>query len=102
MKARHRQYVRIHSRQKQPVVLHLEPWGEEIQMRAGSWLDIAAEGPNDGCIEIEFESENIFVYGWSGSILSVYQNGEVCDCSLPAPALPGNADESLGPLPQEP
>jgi hypothetical protein len=87
--------MRIQSREKEPLMLHLEPWGDEVQMRAGSWYDIVAKGPTDGCIQIEVESGNIFLYGWSGSILSVYQSGDlVCDCSVPAPALPGNGEIS--------
>ena len=54
----------------------LEPWGEIYEMPAHASFDVVAEGPEDDTLEVQSTEEQITVYGWSGSIVWLYHNGE--------------------------
>lgn len=60
--------------------LVVEPWGREFILEPNSNVDIIIEGNTMlGCLEIESNEEGLIIYGWAGSIISIYQNGiEVC------------------------
>ncbi|ESK55263.1 hypothetical protein [Acinetobacter tjernbergiae] len=60
--------------------LVVEPWGREFILEPNSNVDIIIEGNIMlGCLEIESNEEGLIIYGWAGSIISIYQNGiEVC------------------------
>lgn len=55
--------------------LVLEPWGEEYTMRPSSKFDVVARGPVGDCLEVEVADDYIFVYGWPGSVVSLFQDG---------------------------
>ena len=50
------------------IKLILEPWAEEYEIENGMKIEIHASDPNDSSIEIEYEKENIIVYGWADSM----------------------------------
>lgn len=58
-----------------PLTLHLEPWGDQIELPPDVALDVVAKASNEGAFEINLGDDHIAVWGWTGSILSVYKDG---------------------------
>ena len=55
----------------------LEPWAEEIILKAGDQALIQARGPvEQPVIELEYREKVLIVYGWTGSKLEISINGE--------------------------
>jgi hypothetical protein len=82
--------LRLQNSDKVDMILHLEPWGEQFAMSAGTTLEIIAKGPDGDCLEIVFEDNNVLVYAWTGSVISVFQKGtKVFSCNIPVPPTPG-------------
>jgi hypothetical protein len=72
-----------------PIVLCLEPWRDELVMSPGSNYLIAFEGPEDGSPAVEWSEKRITVYGWSGTVASVFSGGHVVlTCSARVPEMP--------------
>lgn len=45
-------------------------------MPAGSTFQVKAEAKEQGEMEIQYEERAILVWGWTGSILTVFSNGK--------------------------
>jgi hypothetical protein len=58
-----------------PVKLVLEPWGDEFPLAGRASVDVLATGPSTGFLEVTFAHDRIVAYGWSGSIVRVFQEG---------------------------
>jgi len=92
----HTQRLRVSNIYSEPIILCLEPWADEILIPSKVSFEIVAEGPKGDHLEVTFEERRVSVYGWSGSILSVFQDGEkLLECAIPAPRTPRG---SLNPL----
>jgi hypothetical protein len=48
----------------------LEPWGEEHSLPRGATLTINAMGPEGDTLEVEYTTDGVTVYGWTGSTIS--------------------------------
>jgi hypothetical protein len=84
-----RQYLRIRNSRSEDLSIYIEPWGDELLIAADAICEIASDGPSDGFLEVESAEDRLTVYGWPGSTLSVYQDGQlVCDCTVQAPQTP--------------
>jgi hypothetical protein len=71
------------------VQFSLEPWADEVSMPPNGIFEIIATGPQGDCLEVMLGNDRITVYGWSGSVASVFNGREkVFDCQIPAPRLP--------------
>ncbi len=58
-------------------------------MPANGIFEILAKGPDGGYLEVALSDHRITVYGWSGSVASVSNGGQVVlDCQIPVPAIP--------------
>jgi hypothetical protein len=68
--------ISISNLRDKEVTFHLEPWGDQIPMPAGCTFQIIAEARDQGEFEIQYEEDNTIIWGWSGSILTVYCNGQ--------------------------
>jgi hypothetical protein len=69
----------------------VEPWANEFWMEPGETFEIVAHGPANGSLELAFGPESIVVFGWSGSLVAVYTDGERLDW-------PGDSDQPRVPL----
>jgi len=58
-----------------PVTFVLEPWGETYPMPVGAGFEIRAVGPVGGTLEIHEADQQVVVYGWPGSTVSVLRDG---------------------------
>ena len=66
----------ISNQSNRPLTLHVEPWGEQIPMPAGSRFQLVAVAKEQGEMEIQFEENDVLVWGWTGSVLTVFSNGK--------------------------
>jgi len=67
----------------------LEPWGEQYIMSPKASFVIVASAPLQGELEIEVDEKRIVVYGWSGSVVQLFQDGNnVGGSTQPVPPLP--------------
>jgi len=83
------EYLMIKNSHAQQQRLHIEPWAEELAISTNTTYQIVAEGPLSGCLEVEIAEGTITVYGWPGSVLTVFHGKKaLCECSTPAPPLP--------------
>jgi hypothetical protein len=53
----------------------LEPWGEEYMLAPGAVIEVVAEGPAGETLEVELAEDHITVYGWPGSLVTLFQDG---------------------------
>jgi hypothetical protein len=69
--------------------LYLEPWGETLWIPPTLTYRVVAKGPEGDSLHIEVAVGEITVYGWPGSVLSVFHSAEpVMECRVPVPSTP--------------
>ena len=68
--------ISIENLRDKEVMFHLEPYGEQIPMPAGCKFQIVAKAKEQGELEIQYEEDNILVWGWTGSVVYVYCDGQ--------------------------
>jgi hypothetical protein len=79
----------IRNAENEPVLLRLEPWANETRLASEKEYQVVFEGPAGESPGIELSKDGITAYGWSGSIASVYLDGElILACSTRVPAIP--------------
>ena len=89
MDENHTQHLRISNDYSEPITLCLEPWADEISILSKARFKIVAEGLKGDHLEVTYEERRISVYGWSGSTLSVFHDGErLIECAIPDPPTP--------------
>jgi hypothetical protein len=54
----------------------VEPWANEFWMEPRETFEVVAQGPASGSLELAFGPDAIVVFGWSGSLVAVYADGE--------------------------
>lgn len=60
------------------IKLILEPWAEEYSIEPNSEVEIIIEGDLEkGYLMIESDNENLIVYGWEGSFIQLFKDGEL-------------------------
>ena len=84
-----RQNLWIRNSEHTPIVLCVEPWGNELSIYNGNDYLVVFEGPEGECPAVEWSKERVTVYGWSGSIASIFLNGQiVLSCATRVPQMP--------------
>jgi hypothetical protein len=79
----------IRNAENEPVLLRLEPWADETRLASGKECQVVFEGPAGEWPGIEWSKNGITVYGWSGSVGSVYLDGKlILACPDRVPAIP--------------
>lgn len=56
---------------QEPLVLRIEPWGDEVSIQPGRSIDLLFVGPPGGTIEFETNSSEVVIYGWVGSTFEI-------------------------------
>jgi hypothetical protein len=83
------QHRRVRNDQPFSVQLSIEPWAEEVTMSPNGMFEVIAKGPQGDFLEVILGEHRITVCGWSGSVATVFRDGEmVLDCQIPAPRTP--------------
>src|SRR5438093_4625294 len=71
-----RRYVMLmRNKQEQSIQLILEPRGAEFEMPPGAGIEVRVEGPEGDPMEIDYQPDAIIVWGWTGAIMTAYQDG---------------------------
>jgi hypothetical protein len=94
------QHLRVRNDHPFAVQFSLEPWAEEVTMPPNGIFEIIAKGPHGDFLEVMLGDHRITVYGWSGSVASVFNGREmVLDCQIPAPRTPPRRSGDTGTTP---
>jgi hypothetical protein len=81
--------LRVRNASEAEVVFVLEPWGQQCPMAAGATFEVVARGPEGDGLEVDFGEGTVTVYGWTGSLVTVYDGRRiVADGDHPPPATP--------------
>ncbi|MEJ5139067.1 MULTISPECIES: hypothetical protein [Acinetobacter] len=60
------------------IKLVLEPWAEEFEVKPDSEVEIIIEGDlTKGYLMIESDNNSLIIYGWQGSLIQLYKDGEL-------------------------
>lgn len=59
---------------KEPLEIILEPWCEPYIIPPDATIEITSNVAPKEPVEIEFFRDRIIIFGWTGSILEVYQD----------------------------
>ena len=59
-----------------PITLHLEPWGEQYTMPPEATFLVVARGPEGDALEVECAEDHIVLYGWPGSVVTLFHAGK--------------------------
>lgn len=71
MKNHHRQTIVLRNREDEPILVRVEPWGDEITIQPGDVVFLRFEGPSGEPIEVETERGVLVVCGWVGSTVEI-------------------------------
>ena len=75
-----------------PITLHLEPWGERYTMPPEATFLVVAQGPEGDALEVECAEDHIVLYGWPGSVVTLFHAGKEVGASAaeraPVPLTP--------------
>jgi hypothetical protein len=65
--------------------------------RPGSKFEVQAVGPEGGFLELVWGNDEVTVYGWTGSMVSILAEGKevLGSFGLPAPPLPGSSEAKV-------
>lgn len=66
--------LRVTNEHDHPITLVVEPWAEEHLLEPNRSLEVVGSGP-PGVFEVSTCKDNVTVYGWSGSTVSVLRDG---------------------------
>jgi hypothetical protein len=67
--------TRLVNRRPDRLMLYLEPWGDAYEMPPDAAFEVVARGPQGDTLEVEFADDHIVLWGWGGSIVTVYYQG---------------------------
>lgn len=70
-----RETLKLNNGQVGPLLLCLEPLGEQIEMIPGQTYEVITAGGDQGSMEVIFESSKVIVYGWNNSDSAVFHDG---------------------------
>ena len=59
-----------------PITLHLEPWGEQYTMPPKATFLVFTRGPEGDALEVECAEDRIVIYGWPGSVVTLFHAGK--------------------------
>jgi hypothetical protein len=81
--------IRIQNAHPHPLTIHIEPWGDQIPMAVDATYELVAQGPVGDCLLLAVEEGRLLVWGWSGSVMSVFcEEKLLCACDPPVPITP--------------
>jgi len=71
--------LKVINRFPQRMMFVVEPWGAIFWMEPGDTFEVIAQGPVGSGLELVLEAGAIEVWGWTGSSVAVYRDGERLD-----------------------
>ena len=91
--------LRVCNSRSMALTFSLEPWGEQYKLAPEETFEIVARGPEGDSLEVEFADDQIILYGWPGSVVTLLYKGTELEAGgskhTPIPATPrGEAETS--------
>jgi hypothetical protein len=91
--------LRVYNSRSMALTFSLEPWGEQYKLAPEETFEIVARGPEGDSLEVEFADDQIILYGWPGSVVTLLYKGTELEAGgskhTPIPATPrGEAETS--------
>jgi hypothetical protein len=72
--------IRLSNTRKHRINVYLEPWGEVYPLEPNKQLRVDAVGPigvaPNNMLEIGFSDDSVTVWGWSGSGVTLHEEGQ--------------------------
>jgi hypothetical protein len=68
--------LRVCNARSFPMTLYLEPWGEQYTLAPEATFTAVARGPEGDTLEVEFADDHITLYGWPGSVVTLFHQGK--------------------------
>ena len=68
--------LRVSNARSVPLTLYLEPWGEQYTMAPEATFTAVAKGPEGDTLEVEWADDHIVLYGWPGSMVTLFHDGK--------------------------
>jgi hypothetical protein len=68
--------LRVYNARSVPLTLYLEPWGEQYTMAPEATFTAVAKGPEGDTLEMEWADNHIVLYGWAGSVVTLFHEGK--------------------------
>ena len=83
---------RMRNSRSRELRFYLEPWGEQYKMAPDATLEIVAQGPPADLLEVELGDDHVTVYGWPGSVVTLFDRRSELGAGLwartPVPRVP--------------
>jgi hypothetical protein len=70
-----KEIIKLTNDRSEPVLLCLEPLGEQVTLNAHGTYEIITSGGDEGPVEMFLADGKLTVYGWNGSDSEVFHNG---------------------------
>ena len=84
--------LRVRNSRSIALTFSLEPWGEQYRLAPEETFEIVARGPEGDSLEVEFADDQIILYGWPGSVVTLFHKGTELGAGdaerIPIPATP--------------
>jgi hypothetical protein len=84
--------LRIYNSRSITLTFSLEPWGEQYKLAPEETFEVVARGPEGDSLEVAFADDQIILYGWPGSVVTLFHKGTELGASnaehTPIPATP--------------
>jgi hypothetical protein len=75
--------VKLTNTRSTPIEVILEPWANAARMDPGVTFTIRAEALADGDLELTFDDDQIIIWGWVGSTMTVSAGEDVVTGGYP-------------------
>lgn len=69
----HRSSVDITNRSEGPMILYVEPWGDEFELQPLEGLRVDVLAPTARAIPISYSGHSVTVEGWEGAVAEVWK-----------------------------
>ena len=82
--------INLRNASGRPLMFHLEPWGEQIEMPTRAAFTVTAEAEQEGSFEVEHGADEITLWAWPSAVVKVFCEGDEMGISAGAerPAVP--------------
>src|SRR5438045_1266101 len=81
-------HIRVANPGGEETTLVLEPWGETFTMPPRAAFEVVGRGPSTDTIEISVQDGSIVVWGWAGSVLSLFHDETELGDATSRPSVP--------------
>jgi hypothetical protein len=67
--------LRVCNSRSMALTFSLEPWGEQYRLAPEETFEIVARGPEGNSLEVELADDQLILYGWPGSVVTLLHQG---------------------------